>query len=99
MRSCDFRREDQAPLGTDYTQEAPICDSLRGAREMPLNRRPRQGAGVVMMIVVIISQVALQGFIHPGLDLKTGEIIELEAEPAPIQLELFEPLDGEGTRA
>lgn len=52
-----------------------------------------------MMIVVIISQVALQGFIHPGLDLKTGEIIELEAEPAPIQLELFEPLDGEGTRA
>lgn len=42
---------------------------------------------------VIITQEALQAFIHPGLDLQTGEIIELAAEPAPVQLELFEPLD------
>lgn len=41
--------------------------------------------------VVIITQEALQAFIHPGLDLQTGEIIELEAESAPVQLELFGP--------
>lgn len=46
--------------------------------------------------VVIISQVALQAFTHPAIDLASGQLVELEAEPAPVQLELF-PLDGEGT--
>jgi len=47
--------------------------------------------------VIILAEEALQVFTHPALDLLTGEIIELETEPAPVQLELFEPLDGEGT--
>jgi hypothetical protein len=40
------------------------------------------------MLVVIVRET-LQAFTRPGLDLQTGEIIELEAEPAPVQLELF----------
>lgn len=45
------------------------------------------------MVIVVVSQEALQAFIKPGLDLQTGEIVELspQAEPAPEQLEL--PLD------
>lgn len=41
--------------------------------------------------VVIISQETLQAFTRPGLDLQTGQIIELYPveEPAPVQLELF----------
>lgn len=38
---------------------------------------------------VIITQDTLKGFAHPALDLMTGEIIELAAEPGPVQLELF----------
>lgn len=42
------------------------------------------------MFIVITSQEATQAFAHPALDLLTGEIIELEAELAPAQLELFD---------
>lgn len=50
------------------------------------------------MTIYIVPGEALRGFTRPAIDLATGEIIDLEAEPAPVQLELFEPLDGEGTR-
>ncbi|WP_332820460.1 hypothetical protein [Pseudomonas sp.] len=46
-----------------------------------------------MSTFVVITQEAVQGFIRPALDLQTGEIIELATELAPVQLELFEPLD------
>jgi hypothetical protein len=42
-----------------------------------------------MTVIVIIPQEALQAFTRPGLNLLTGEIIELAAEPAPVQLDLF----------
>lgn len=59
------------------------------------------------MFIVVTTQEAIQAFAHPALDLLTGEIIELAAEPAPVQLELFtepvrlprEALDEEGMRA
>lgn len=45
------------------------------------------------MPIVVITQESLQAFTHPGLDLQTGKIIELEAEPAPAQMELFREVD------
>lgn len=44
----------------------------------------------VSTFVVVVSQDALQAFRKPGLDLQTGEIIELSrrAEPDQVQLEL-----------
>lgn len=50
-----------------------------------------------MSILVIIPEQNLRGFIHPAIDLATGAIIELEAEPVPVQLELFGAgVDGSG---
>lgn len=44
--------------------------------------------------VVIIPEETLQAFTHPAIDLTSGQLVELEAEPAPVQLELFtEALD------
>lgn len=41
------------------------------------------------MTIYIIPEETLQSFTHPALDLQTGQLIELEAEPVPIQLDLF----------
>jgi hypothetical protein len=41
------------------------------------------------MTIFIIPDETLPAFTHPALDLATGELIELAAEPAPVQLELF----------
>ncbi|WP_129932326.1 MULTISPECIES: hypothetical protein [unclassified Pseudomonas] len=44
-----------------------------------------------MPTIIVIDQQNLQAFTHPGIDLDTGLVIELDplADPAPVQLELF----------
>jgi hypothetical protein len=38
--------------------------------------------------VVIIPEETLRSFIHPALDLQTGQLVELDTEPVPEQLDL-----------
>lgn len=42
--------------------------------------------------IIVISQEDLLPFTRPALDLQTWELIELDAEPVPVQLELFDPM-------
>lgn len=58
---------------------------------MPARAVVAGGGSIEMSDIFVISQEALQAFTKPGLDLQTGQIIELypAAESVPVQLELF----------
>ncbi|MBI3144479.1 MAG: hypothetical protein HYZ18_04270 [Pseudogulbenkiania sp.] len=42
------------------------------------------------MVIVVVSQEALQALTRPGLDLLTGQLVELAPAEEAVQLDLFD---------